>query len=703
MSFIRLEGSVQRIRGVGPARAQRFAAAGIETVEDLLLYLPFRYEDRSSVIEIAAVPPGETCVLRVEIVRCRLARRGRRGRAEARVRDASGELNVVWFGQPYIANSIAAGDRLWMFGRVGLHEDAPQLVNPVIERDERDGGGAEGTDEAGLHVGGLVPIYRRIGKLTHGVLRRIVAAALAGLERGKEHLPAATVDRLGLIGRDTALQQVHQPPADADPEIWNAARSDAHRRLICDEFLAFQTALLMQRQRLEGGARGISFIVDSDALKEILAPLPFTLTAGQERALQEIVADMCAETLMHRLLQGDVGCGKTAVAGAALMLAVRNGYQAAIMAPTEILARQHVENLGAWAAELGIRVECLVGGQGSAERARLMDTMRSGGAAIVVGTHALIEPAVEFRRLGLAVVDEQHRFGVRQRAALARKGTPGSAPPDLLVMTATPIPRSLALTAYGDLDLCTIDDMPPGRRPVETRVVAADTWAGVLQVVRRTVDRGEQVYVVAPRIEDADDEMGAAVLLEADLQRQLPGVRIGLLHGAQAAADKTAAMAAFVQGDTDVLAATTVVEVGVDVANASLMVVGHAERFGLAQLHQLRGRVGRGTRPGQCILIAHQPLSAAAEARLCAVRDSHDGFVLAEKDLALRGPGEVLGTRQAGVAGLRVGDPFHDHEWLEAARQESVRLVAAEDAASIAYREHVTRFWERRFVNFRAG
>ena len=700
MSSIRLEGSVQRIPGVGPARARRFAEAGIETVEDLLLYLPFRYEDRSSVIEIGAVQPGETCVLRVEVVRCRLARRGRRGRAEARVRDASGELDVVWFGQPYIANSIAAGDPLWMFGRVGSYEDAPHLVNPVIERDEA---GVDGTADAGLHVGGLVPIYRRVGKLTPGVLRRIVTAAFVGLESAKEHLPAPTVERLGLIDRDTALQQVHQPPADADPEIWNGARSDAHRRLICDEFLAFQTALLMQRRRIEGGARGISFGVDSATLQEVLAPLPFTLTAGQERALNEIIADMSGAAPMHRLLQGDVGCGKTAVAGAALMLAARNGYQATIMAPTEILARQHVENLGAWASQLGICVECLVGGQGSRERARVMDAVRSGSATIVVGTHALIEPAVEFHRLGLVVVDEQHRFGVRQRAALARKGGPGPAPPDLLVMSATPIPRSLALTAYGDLDLCTIDDMPPGRRPVETRVVAAEKWGDVLQVVRRTVDRGEQVYVVAPRIEDAEDETGAAVLLEADLQRQLPRARIGLLHGAQTTGDKAAAMGAFVVGDTDVLAATTVVEVGVDVPNASLMVVGHAERFGLAQLHQLRGRVGRGTRRGQCILIAHQPLSSVAGARLSAVRDSHDGFVLAEKDLALRGPGEVLGTRQAGVAGLRVGDPVRDHEWLEAARQESARLVVAEDTASIAYRKHVSWFWERRFVNFRAG
>ncbi len=697
MSSIRLADSVQRIPGVGPARAQRFGAAGIETVEDLLLYLPFRYEDRSSVIEVAAVQTGENCVLRVEVLRCRLARRGRRGRVEARVADASGELDVVWFGQPYIANSIAAGDRLWMFGRVGAYEDAPQLVNPVIERDEHD------ADDAGLHVGGLVPIYRRIGKLTPGVLRRIVAAALSGLRPPPEHLPPTTVQRLGLIDLGAAFQQIHRPPPDAEPEVWNAARSAAHRRLLCDEFLAFQTALRMQRQGTEGGTCGIRFAVDAAAIDEVLAPLPFTLTAGQDRALGEIVADMVGDAPMHRLLQGDVGCGKTAVAGAALLLAARNGYQAAIMAPTEILARQHEKNLGAWAEELGISVACVVGGQGRVERARVMDAVRSGDAAIVVGTHALIEPAVEFLRLGLVVIDEQHRFGVRQRAALGQKAGTGSPPADLLVMTATPIPRSLALTVYGDLDLCTIDDMPPGRRPVETRVVTDRQWGHVLQAIRQTAERGAQVYVVAPRIEDAEDELGAAVRLEVDLQRQLPGLRVDLLHGAQTAEEKAAAMAGFVAGETDVLAATTVIEVGVDVDNAALMVVGHAERFGLAQLHQLRGRVGRGTDPGRCVLIVHQPISAVADARLRAVRDSHDGFVLAEKDLALRGPGEVLGTRQAGVAGLRVGDPFRDHEWLELAREESARLVAAEDAASIAYREHVTRFWERRFVNFRAG
>ena len=350
-------------------------------------------------------------------------------------------------------------------------------------------------------------------------------------------------------------------------------------------------------------------------------------------------------------------------------------------------------------------LECLTGNTGTTSRRRILGALAAGELDVLVGTHALLEPEVSFLNLGLAVIDEQHRFGVRQRAALRAKGgaNPQEGWPHLLVMTATPIPRTLALTMYGDLDVCTIDDMPPGRQPVVSRVVPAADWRRVIEMLKETARRGEQAYVVAPRIEEGDDELAAAVRLAADLRRQLPGIRIGLLHGAQSHDEKLATMEDFMAGEIDVLVATTVVEVGVDVANATLMVVGHAERFGLAQLHQLRGRVGRGAAPSTCLFLAHAPLSAMARARLDAILSSNDGFVLAEKDLMLRGPGELLGIRQAGVAGLRVGDPFRDHEWLEETREEAARLAAAEDDESVDYRRRVRHCWGRRFALVQAG
>ena len=447
---------------------------------------------------------------------------------------------------------------------------------------------------------------------------------------------------------------------------------------------------------------------DDSEISAIRETLPFELTTGQDAALRTILADMGGKIPMHRLLQGDVGCGKTAVAGCALLAAATGGYQAVIMAPTEILARQHARTLGPWAASRDVTLECLTGSTGSGSRRRMLGALAAGELDVLVGTHALLEPEVSFSNLGLAVIDEQHRFGVRQRAALRAKGGANQQEgwPHLLVMTATPIPRTLALTVYGDLDVCTIDDMPPGRQPIVSRVLPAADWPRVIERLQETAQRGEQAYVVAPRIEEGeegDDELAAAVRLEADLQRQLPGVHIGLLHGAQSHDEKLAAMEGFMVGEIDVLAATTVVEVGVDVANATLMVVGHAERFGLAQLHQLRGRVGRGSAPSTCLFLAHEPLSAMARARLGAIRSSDDGFVLAEKDLMLRGPGEVLGIRQAGVAGLRVGDPFRDHGWLEATRQEAERLAGAEDDESTDYRRRVRHYWGRRFATVQAG
>jgi len=425
---------------------------------------------------------------------------------------------------------------------------------------------------------------------------------------------------------------------------------------------------------------------------------------------------------MHRLLQGDVGSGKTAVAAVALLAAAGDGGQGALMAPTELLAEQHVATLEPWAAALEVPLACLTGNRPAGERRHWERRLAAGEPALVVGTHALVQPGLELPVRRLVVVDEQHRFGVRQRVALRRKGVREDRWPDLLVMTATPIPRTLALTLYGDLEVCTIPDRPPGRRPVQTRVVSRDAWPEILAFLERRVARREQVYVVAPRIE-AEPETGpegvgaagpeppgtpdaalrTATGLRHELAGALPGARVGLVHGGLPVEEKLAAMDELVSGRCDILVATTVVEVGMDVPAATAMIVEHAERFGLAQLHQLRGRVGRGEADSACILVAHGPLSPAARERLVAMKETDDGFVLAEKDLELRGPGEVLGTRQAGVPGLRVGDPFRDHRWLVEARDEARRLVASDDDAARAWCRRVESFWRRRFDLARAG
>ena len=687
-----LHESVNCVPGVGRMRAESLAGAGIETLEDLLLYLPFRYEDRSKICPIAELVVGESYTLEVEVDWVKRLGQGRRSRVEAVVSDNGGVVKVVWFRQPYIANSIAKGETIWLFGKVVEHDGKLQFVNPVLEK------------APGLHVGRVVPIYQRIGKLTPGILRRLINACIELVGEIPESLPEGTRHRLQLTGRHEAITGIHRPAGAVDMRVWNAGRSPAHRRLVCEEFLSFQTALRLQRCLARNEISGPTMMFNEASISAILATLPFELTRGQHTALSTILADMRARVPMHRLLQGDVGCGKTAVAGCALLAAATAGYQAALMVPTELLARQHYRTLVPWAACQGITLQCVTGSTSSESRHRILAGLAAGETDVLVGTHSLLESEVSFSNLGLAVIDEQHRFGVRQRASLREKGGASHQQwPHLLVMTATPIPRTLELTVYGDLDVCTIDDMPPGRQPVVSQVVSGADWGRVTKMLMKTAQRGEQAYVVAPRIKEGGDELATAVQLEAELQRQLPEVRIGLVHGGQSLGERSSAMASFRAGEIDVLAATSIIEVGVDVSNATLMVIVHAERFGLAQLHQLRGRVGRGSAPSTCVFIAHEPLSELAQARLDAVQSTADGFDLAEKDLILRGPGELLGTRQAGGGGLRIGDPYEDHEWLEATCDEAEKLVTAKDDESADYRHRAQRHWSRRFTAVQAG
>lgn len=698
MPPLQLQDAIEEVPGVGPARARLLRGAGILSVEDLLLYLPSRYEDRSRQIPVAQLRDGETAGVRGRVHSCRrVPGTRRRSRVEAQIRDDSGSVAAIWFNQPYVADQLPVGTDVLLFGRPAAYKYRLQLVNPVHVVIPADGGGADP-----LHVGRSVPVYRRIGALGPAGIRRLVAAALERLGDVQEGLPAAVCDAARLLPRATALAQVHYPPTGHDLDDYNARRSAAHRRLTLQEFVAFQAALALQRQRASAEP-GIGRSFGPSRLRQIAAVFGFDLTAAQRRCVERIHVDLQEPFAMHRLLQGDVGSGKTAVAACALLGVALGGEQAALLAPTEILAEQQAATVSRWARAVGLEVKLLTGSTSGPERRALLGELESGQLPLVVGTHALLQPTVKFANLGLVVIDEQHRFGVEQRAALRAKGRRGAGHPDLLVMTATPIPRSLALTLYGDLEVSKIDQMPPGRSPVQTSVLGGDQWPRVVVEIEASVAAGDQVFVVSPRIEEADDDLRAATVIWEELAAALPAGSVGLLHGGLDTVDKASAMRAFVTGDTAVLVATTVVEVGVDVAAATLMVIEHAERFGLAQLHQLRGRVGRGSKPGRCVLMARGPLSVAAGKRLQTLCSTTDGFALAEQDLRLRGPGEVLGTRQAGSFGLRVGDPFDNPDWLVEAHEIAVALVASDAPEALEYRRQLRQQWRRRMQLARAG
>ncbi len=697
MSGLHLDDPVDQVSGVGPVRARQLAEAGIDTVEQLLFRLPVRYEDRRRRTALADLRAGEAACLVVKVVACRLIRGyGRRSRVEARVEDDTGSLAVVWFNQPYIADRVPRGTRVMLCGRPAERQDRMQLVNPVCSVLREDGDESES-----LHLGRVVPIYRRIGELGTGMLRRLTGAALACLQQPIETLPTGVRRELDLIALGTALREAHQPPDEIDHAKLEGGRSPAHRRLAMQELLEFQTALRLQRARA-AAEPGLAHRLSGARCAAIEACLPFALTDAQRRCLDTVYTELRAPASMHRLIQGDVGSGKTAVAACALMAVAAGGQQGALLAPTEILASQHASTIGEWGDSAGIRVVLLTGTTPAAERRELLAALAGAEPLVVVGTHALLQPRVRFGRLGLAVVDEQHRFGVGQRARLRQQGRARGHHPDLLVVTATPIPRSLALTLYGDLDLERIDEMPPGRQPVATRLLPADRWGQAQEQIAATVKRGEKVFVVVPRIEAAL-ELRSVQEVHQQLRRALPGVGVEILHGTQSAPQKAASMAAFADGTAAVLVATTVVEVGVDVPAATLMVIEHAERFGLAQLHQLRGRVGRGGESSECLLVVHDPTTAVAQARLESIVATTDGFRLAEDDLRLRGPGELLGERQTGSLGLRVADPFAHPDWVVEAHRVAERLASSSDSEVVAFRERLRETWRTRLRMAGAG
>jgi ATP-dependent DNA helicase RecG len=662
---------------VGPARAALLARRGLQTVRDVLFHRPHRYEDRRRLARIADLVPGQRQTT-VGVVLALSERRRGTYQFMAALSDDTGVLRAIWFGQRYLRRTIRRGMRLVVYGRV---ERAGGLQMVVEEYEVLTG------DEADtLHTGRIVPVHPATEGLSPRALRTIVDRALAQyLDDVPELLPDDLRRRLGLVDRRWALRALHFPATLADAET-------ARRRLAFDELLVLQLGVLLRRRAREAAPKGRRYADDPGVLERFVAALPFPLTGAQRRAIEEIVADLRRPVPMNRLLQGDVGSGKTVVAAAALWVCAAGGCQGALMAPTEILAEQHARTLRGLLEPLGVRVVLVTGGAPASTRAAVREALARAEAQVAVGTHALVEEDVVFHRLGLVVVDEQHKFGVAQRAALRGKG----AAVDMLVMTATPIPRTLSLTVYGDLDISVLDELPPGRGDVRTYVRGPDRRAQVYAWVRDQVRAGRQAYVVCPLIEESDSlQAEAAVRLAARLREEVfTDQAVGVVHGRMRSEEKDAVMDRFRRGEIAVLVATPVVEVGVDVPQATIMVVEDADRFGLAQLHQLRGRVGRGGQTSYCILLAGSSQEAAA-ARLRIMEQTRDGFVIARRDLELRGPGELLGTRQHGLPDLAMADLLTDDDILESAREQARRILQADpelqDPAHAALREEVVR------------
>jgi ATP-dependent DNA helicase RecG len=688
------------LKGVGPKRAELLAERGLRTFHDLLGYLPFRYEDRIHFAKIGDIRPGAVCTVRAEVLSGSLVRysRARGGVYHLLVRDPTGALSCKFFHGQYLDKKFKAGQQLVLHGKADLDPARPgriEMINPEYEM--LGEGEADSTE-----VGRIVPIYEAIGGIGSRAMRRIVYTALEKFSgEMPDPLPAEILERHNFPSRREAIRFVHFPPATESVEALNSFRSRAHLRLIFEEFFFYQLSVALRKKSAQQQA-GIAFRVRAPKFREaVKRVLPFKPTGAQYRALGEIAGDLERSAPMNRLLQGDVGSGKTIVALEAAAIVIENGYQAALMAPTEILAVQHYLSAEKIFARAGYRSELLISGMKAAEKRAALDRVRSGEAQLVVGTHALLEPQVQFYRLGLVIVDEQHRFGVLQRKELMEKGTA----PDVLVMTATPIPRTLSLTLYGDLDVSVIDEMPPGRVPVTTRISSETNLPGVWDFLKREMDAGRQAYVVYPVIEQSKSEESArslkAAIVEFERLRSsvFPNRHVGLLHGRMKSEEKESVMEAFRRHELDLLVATTVIEVGVDVPNATAMVIEHADRFGLSQLHQLRGRIGRGGGKGTCFLIAPRNPSDDARVRLEAMVRTTDGFEIAETDLKLRGPGEFFGTKQHGDRGFHVANPIRDFEWLELARREALALVESPEAAPARLRllAGLPAEWQRKY------
>ncbi len=683
---------LQFLKGVGPRRAADYQKIGVFTLEDLILRLPRRYENRADVVPIASIRAGQQVTVIGEVVGSgvRPTRRPGFRLFELVIRDSSGPARAVFPNQAFLRDVFQPGQLVVLFGPVEFRQGL-QISNPDYEvlRDEGDEG------DATIHTGRIVPVYEKAGSLTPRIQRSLLHRVLAELPSDVDDpLPPSVRAAHALMPRRDALLAAHFPPVGTSIEELDAFTTEAQQRLIFEEFFLFQAGVLLRRARQRGERKPKPVVIDERIRESARRVLPFKLTEGQKEALRDIVDDMKRPEPMNRLLQGDVGSGKTIVALIAALVAMENGLQVAFMAPTEILADQHYITIRRLLQASRFRIASLTGSVTAAKKREVLAEVASGALNLVVGTHAVAEKGVAFRALGLVVIDEQHRFGVMQRATLREKGVN----PDVLVMTATPIPRTLALTTFGDLDVSTIRGLPPGRTPVKTIAKSETRREDVYALVRKAVDAGQQAYVIYPLVEDSEKvDLKAATAMAEHLQAEVfPEYRVALLHGRLKQDEKERVMGSFARGDVQVLVATTVVEVGVDVPNATVMVIEHAERFGLSQLHQLRGRVGRGAGVSTCVLVSPPRLGDTGRARIDALVSSTDGFEIAERDLELRGPGDFFGTRQSGLPSLRVGDLMRDRQLMDAARVQAERWLTEESARS-PLTPYLNANWASRF------
>ncbi len=688
--------SIQFIKGVGPNRAKLLNRIGIETVKDSLYYLPNRYEDRSRIKKICDLSFGalETAsgkVISAEIIKLP----GRNLRIfELVVNDGSGLLKGKWFNQPYMKKTFQIGDEALLCGTVKKNPYRGigfEMDNPEYEIL------TEGEDSH-IHLNRIVPVYRVTKGLSVRQMRSIMFNIVSlYINDVCDDIPDYILKRNALPGLAESLSQIHFPDALVKIELLNRGESDFHKRLAFDELFMLELGLAVLKKR-NAVEKGIAFQSDGRLPGKFIDMLPFKLTKAQEKVSADIARDMKSPHPMNRLLQGDVGCGKTVVALMAMMAAAECGYQSALMAPTEILAEQHYINIHQFIHGLGLRLGLLT----ASVKDRHLEKIASGETDMVIGTHALIQEGVKFKNLGLAVIDEQHRFGVMQRALFRKK----SFNPDVLVMTATPIPRTLALTVYGDLDYSVIDELPPNRRPVATRMIPSTRKESVYILIKEEVKKGRQVYAVYPLIEESEKtDLRSATLGKTAFEKIFPEFRTGIIHGRMKPQEREEIMASFKKGEIDILVSTTVIEVGVDVPNATLMIIIHAERFGLSQLHQLRGRIGRGSHQSYCILLAYEPYGEEARRRLQIMVKSNDGFMIAEEDLNIRGPGEFFGTRQSGMPDLRIANIVRDSFLLSEARKEAFSIIDKDPEIKEypALKKSLETFWKGKMELFKTA
>lgn len=693
-----LSNSIQFVKGVGEKRKKLLSKLNIHTVEDALYFTPMRYEDRSQMKKISEIRTGggiETIagtVLSKGVTKIKWGKR----LFEVAVKDETGLLRGKWFkfNERYMNKRFSIGQRIIMSGEVQFnpYHGGMEIIHPDIEI-------LDSEKEDLLHVGRIVPIYHSTEGIYQKTLRSILKEVVDNYADSiTDFLPDSIIKDNQLIQLKDAIKNIHFPEKGTSIEKLNSYSTDYHKRLIFDEFFLLELGLAIRKKEWQEEKKGISFSVDGKLTDRLRSILHFKLTQAQERVINEIKNDLAKPEPMNRLLQGDVGSGKTIVALYTMVIVVENGYQTAIMAPTEILAEQHFLNIHGLTEQLGLKTVLLTSSVKGKDREEILTKLANGEVNIIVGTHALIQEGVRFKNLGFAIIDEQHRFGVMQRGILKKKGYS----PDILIMTATPIPRTLSMTVYGDLELSVIDEMPPGRRPIKTLLFYESRIKEAYALIDSEVKGGRQAYIVYPLVEESEkmDLKAATEMVEHFRKDVFPHLKIGLLHGRMKSDEKEDIMRKFKNRDIDILVSTTIIEVGVDIPNASVMVVEHAERFGLSQLHQLRGRVGRGEYQSYCILIAYYTLSQEAKMRLNVMRESIDGFYIAEKDLEIRGPGEFLGTRQSGLPELKIANIIRDHKLLETARSEAFKLINIDSSLSLSehqsLKDSLKKRWQKK-------